>query len=280
MILLFSIWGLSTFWSISLLVGSLIIVFLIIASYYANDDTDEIMGENLALESEEKKLKNKILELNQALENQKRKTERFEKLYIKEKEAKLVTENMHLKTQLSPHFLNNTLNNIHSLLNYDIEKARQSIVQLKSFLSYLLYETELKDRVSLDKELHFINSYIELYKIKLADDFNIESHFSVVNPETKIIAPLILSPFIENAFKHGDLKSKNAFIRIEVIVDNNQLYYTVKNKINMKFPSEKIGIGTKNLQKRLDLLYPKKHQYFTHCVDNVFTAQLILNLEE
>lgn len=279
MILLFSIWGLSTFWSISLLVGSLLIVFLIIAFYYTDDDTDEIKEGNLALESEEKKLKNKILELNQALENQKRKTERFEKLYIKEKEAKLVTENKHLITQLSPHFLNNTLNNIHSLLNYDIEKARQSIVQLKSFLSYLLYETELKDHVNLDKELHFINSYIELYKIKLADDFNIESHFSVVNPETKIIAPLILSPFIENAFKHGDLISEDSFINVEIIVDHNQLFYTVKNTIKKQDTLEKSGIGTKNLQKRLNYLYPKKHQYFTHCVDNVFTAQLILNLE-
>ncbi len=291
MILGFSIFGLSSFWSIVILVSGIILLLIIIAVIFApeeentqpsasNDDkTDENPQKQQSVQAENKRLKDEITNIRAQLENQRSKSERFENLYIHEKQKKLEFENQNLKNQLSPHFLNNTLNNIYSLLLYDTEKARESIIKLKRFLSYLLYETSDNKMVSLEQEMNYINDYIELNKIKLEDELRIDKHFAVVNPDSKHIAPLILSPFVENAFKHGDIRGEDAFIKIELIVHGNELFYTVQNKPR----SDKnitAGIGTKNLQQRLKLLYPKKHKYYTHCDDKIFTAKLILKFDE
>lgn len=295
--LLFSIWGLSTFWTIVIIIiigGLLLLLFIIAAFSYSEDDENgngtkpegvkaipaqEKSGNEIQqLKSENTNLKKEVSELKEQLETQRIKTQRFEKLYSREKENTLEKENQYLKTQLSPHFLNNTLNNIYSLVLYDQESARESIGKLKRFLSYLLYETSDEDIVSLEQEMNYINDYIELYQIKLKDGIDIKKNYSVVNPAAKQIAPLILSPFIENAFKHGDIRSEDAFIDIEIIVDDNTLFYTVRNKIKNNNKEEKPGLGTKNFRRRLDVLYPNIYQYYTNVKDDIFTAKLILNI--
>lgn len=291
MILGLSLFGLSSFWSMIILTAGTILLIIILAAIFAPDEeetqasssddskTTENRPKQQTIQAENKRLNDEITKLRKQLESQRKKTERFENLYIQEKQKKLEFENQNLKNQLSPHFLNNTLNNIYSLLLYDTEKARESIVKLKRFLSYLLYETSDNSMVSLEQEMNYINDYIELNKIKLEDELSIDKHFAVVNPDAKHIAPLILSPFVENAFKHGDIRGKDAFIKIELIVHGNELFYTVQNKPKTD-KNVKPGIGTKNLQQRLKLLYPKKHKYYTHCDDKIFTAKLILKLDE
>lgn len=291
MILGFSIFGLSSFWSIVILISGITLLLVIIAIIFAPDEettqhsasndekTDIVPQKKDSFFLENKRLRDEITNIKTELENLRSQSERFENLYIQEKQKKLEFENQNLKNQLSPHFLNNTLNNIYSLLLYDTEKARESIIKLKRFLSYLLYETSDNKMVSLEQEMNYINDYIELNKIKLDDELSIDKHFAVVNPDSKHIAPLILSPFVENAFKHGDIRSKDAFIKIELIVHGNELFYTVQNKPKSD-KNVKTGIGTKNLQQRLKLLYPKKHKYYTHCDDKIFTAKLILKFDE
>jgi len=291
MILGLSIFGLSSFWSMIILTAGIILLIIILAAIFApeeektqpsvsNDEkSDNIPQEKDSLFHENKQLKNEIRNIKAELENLRSQSTRFENLYIQEKQKKLEFENQNLKNQLSPHFLNNTLNNIYSLLLYDTEKARESIIKLKRFLSYLLYETSDNRLVSLEQEMNYINDYIELNKIKLEDELSIDKHFAVVNPDAKHIAPLILSPFVENAFKHGDIRGEDAFIKIELIVHGNELFYTVQNKPKTD-KNVKPGIGTKNLQQRLKLLYPKKHKYYTHCDDKIFTAKLIIKLDE
>lgn len=297
--LLFSIFGLSTFWTIVIIIGGvLLLVFIITAFSYSEDeekDGDDYSTTNdlkeyptnqesedllKQLQSENKNLETEITKLKERLEKQQMKTQRFENLYTIEKQRKLKNENQYLKTQLSPHFLNNTLNNIYSLLLYDPESARESIVKLKRFLSYLLYETSDGEFVSLEQEMNYINDYIELYKIKLKDGIDIIKNYSVVDPGAKYIAPLILSPFVENAFKHGDIRSKDAFINIEIIVDENTLFYTVSNKIKAGKKDHQPRLGTKNLQRRLDMLYQNKYKYYTSANNDIFTAKLIINIEQ
>ena len=154
--LLFSIWGLSTFWSVVIILGGLLLIVFIIAAFSYpeeeveadnNDSNHKTEKEITAKEEKEKiikqvqsendNLRKEIVKLREQLETQNSKIKRFENLYTIEKERKLKKENQYLKSQLSPHFLNNTLNNIYSLLLYDPESARESILKLKRFLSYL-----------------------------------------------------------------------------------------------------------------------------------------------
>jgi two-component system, LytTR family, sensor kinase len=171
---------------------------------------------------------------------------------------KIKSELSFLKTQFQPHFLFNTLNNIYSLTLNNSQLAGKSIVQLSALLRYMLYETGT-EKVDLRKEIDHLNDYIELERMRFAA--RLEFSFNISGQvREKTIAPLLLMPLLENAFKHASAKlDERMWITVDLIVKDNNLYFTVENSV---FPGGKIqmqdrysGIGWENLRKRLSLLY-------------------------
>jgi two-component sensor histidine kinase len=168
----------------------------------------------------------------------------------------LQTELAFLKHQISPHFFMNTLNNIHSLIDIDTEKARDAVVKLSRLMRYMLYESDVQ-KVSLKKEIEFIESYIELMRMRYDEDkLTIETAYPAVTEEIFVPSFLFLS-FIENAFKHGVGIHAKSLIRIRFASENGRLAFVVDNNKSGLAPaiSETSGIGLENVRKRLDLIY-------------------------
>jgi two-component system, LytTR family, sensor kinase len=166
-----------------------------------------------------------------------------------------------LKSQINPHFLLNTLNNLYGLIIQDKkEYAAQTTLQLADLMRYLL-EGSKKDQVLLIDEVKFIKDYIGLEKIRIANLHEIT--FSLKVPDEKItIAPFLLIPIVENVFKHGLIKTCHpGYAHFVLSVQEKQLYFEAVNCLSTAVKGEisNSGIGLPNLQKRLDLLYPEKH---------------------
>jgi two-component system, LytTR family, sensor kinase len=187
---------------------------------------------------------------NQKLEQDKLEAE----LKLKESELKL------LKGQIQPHFLFNTLNNLYSLSLEKSEKVPDLILRLSEMLSYITYECSA-EKISLCKEIEFINSFLELQKLRYdCSDIKMKVSGEIQN---RFIAPMILHTFIDNSFKHGaDKDAGNPWIKISVTIKDNLLFFAVINSTKQEDDnSKKIpGIGIDNAMKRLALIYPDRHE--------------------
>ena len=167
----------------------------------------------------------------------------------------LVSELSFLKSQVSPHFLFNTLNNIYSLSLSNSATTSNAIMKLSLLLRYMLYEADAR-QVSLDKEIEYLNNYIELQKMRIREGVNI-SFITEGNFAGKMIEPMLLIPFIENAFKHGINYSTPSDVIIKITLLGNQLHLNAENTIyNNARQSDASGIGLNNVKRRLNLLYP------------------------
>ena len=162
-----------------------------------------------------------------------------------------------LRSQINPHFLFNNLNNIYSLV-YDRSPASlQAISDLSDLMRYMLHVKE--DKVAITSELLYITKYIELQKLRFNHSIKTEVSINGANDDIKV-PPLLLIPFVENAFKHGDFSSPGEGMDLDCSVINNQINFSIKNKIRRSgSKDEASGIGLDNVQKRLDLLYPDKY---------------------
>lgn len=173
-----------------------------------------------------------------------------------------------LKNQLHPHFLFNTLNNLYSLVLYNDKAASKVVLRLSDLLSYMLYDCNV-EKISLQKEVELVNNYIALEEIRFNHRFTIDTHFDEQVKKYKI-APLLLLPFVENAFKHGVASNdQSAWIKISLQIQENQLYYEVENSLPIydkkdERPALNSGIGLNNIRKRLAMLYPKHNLNITH----------------
>lgn len=171
---------------------------------------------------------------------------------------KMKSELSFLKTQFQPHFLFNTLNNIYSLTFNNGQLAGKSILQLSALLRYMLYEAGA-EQVNLQKEITHLEDYIELEKMRFA--LRLEFSFNISGQVAdKKIAPLLLMPLLENAFKHASNKlDEKIWITVDLITKDNQLYFTVENSVflngKIQMPDRYSGIGLENVERRLSLLY-------------------------
>ncbi|MFA6126286.1 MAG: histidine kinase [Bacteroidales bacterium] len=177
-------------------------------------------------------------------------------------QQKIEAELKFLKSQVHPHFLFNTLNNLYALTLDKSDKAPEIVLKLSDLLNYMLYECN-EPYVLVTKEIQMINNYLSLERIRYGDHLDLE--FQVTGEITgKRLAPMLLLPFVENAFKHGVSKlRKNATIRIALDIIGNSMIFSVRNTRSF-LPDNDIsgyteGIGLKNVKRRLELLYPDEH---------------------
>jgi two-component system, LytTR family, sensor kinase len=197
-------------------------------------------------------------------------------------EEKLSTELNFLKAQVNPHFLFNTLNNLYSMANKsDTPELAEGISKLSNLMRYMLYDSN-HDKVPLKSEVDYIQSFIEIQKLRLSEEDDFLIHFNIEGDTDHIlIAPMLLIPFVENAFKHGINFKESSIIKIELKIADSQLIFSVFNsnyKADNEIEKGKSGIGLNNLKRRLALLYPDSHSLDIKEEDEVHGAILKLNL--
>lgn len=194
----------------------------------------------------------------------------------KEMEAeKLSSELAFLKSQVNPHFLFNILNNICSLARKKSDETENAIIKLSQIMRYMLQDSK-DEKVSLEKEVEYLQSYIELQRLRLPGEVKID--FSTVGRvELLSIEPLLLIPFVENAFKHGVSYQDSSEIKIRLVCHGQALSFSVENHIAKHRGSNQeqgSGIGLKNVMRRLELLYPGKHQLLIKDDGNEYIVEL------
>jgi hypothetical protein len=206
--------------------------------------------------------------------------QRVNQMLVKEK---LEAELNFLKSQVHPHFLFNTLNNLYALTLKKSEQSPEVVLKLSEMLDYMLYQCN-EDKISLDKEIKLIKNYISLEQLRFSDRVDIK--FDITGrTSNNFIAPMILFPLIENCFKHGiSIDTKTGWIKIKLSVDRNELLYEVSNSkpqpdVEKKEEISK-GIGLKNVQKRLELIYPQRHDLQISEKENSFSCILKLELSD
>lgn len=193
---------------------------------------------------------------------------------------KLESELKFLKSQINPHFLFNTLNNLYALTLQKSDKAPDVVLQLSNLLEYSLY-SEKKNEVELREEIRLLKGYIDLEVLRFGKRLTIEQEISD-DLDGLMIAPLLLLPFVENSFKHGagrDIHSP--FIKIKISVTGDQLFFYISNSFisdagKNETYSERIGL--KNVRRRLELLYQGRHQLDIIRKDDIFEVSLKLDL--
>ena len=195
--------------------------------------------------------------------------------------AKTEAELKNLKSQINPHFLLNTLNNIYALIEFNPPKAQTAVEELSKLLRHLLYDNNDKF-VPLTKEIEFIKNYIELMRIRLSKDVTLTTNIEVSKGSSTLIAPLIYISLIENAFKHGVSGSKSSFISIQLIEKpNNVVEFICKNSYFPKTASDKSGsgIGLNQVERRLELLYPNSYTWKKEIDDSerIYLSHLTIN---
>jgi hypothetical protein len=195
-------------------------------------------------------------------------------------EEKAVAELSYLKAQINPHFLFNTLNSIYSLSILKHEKTPNAIIKLSEMMRYVLNENH-HNFVLLENEIKYISNYIELQQLRL--DSSVQLVYKCEgNVYDKKIAPLVLIPFIENAFKHGVNSEEPSNIEILISISDSQLNLLVKNNcvLTNNNTLNKSGLGIENTKKRLEFLYPQNHILSITENDNLFIVNLSLNIHD
>src|SRR5664279_5207014 len=193
---------------------------------------------------------------------------------------KIKNELNFLKAQFQPHFLFNTLNNIYSLTFTNSQLAGKSILQLSGLLRYVLYESD-GEKVDLQKEINHLKEYIELEKIRFAARMELSFNISGNTTDKKII-PILLIPFLENAFKHASNKlDEKIWVTIDLIIKENNLSFTVENSVfqngKTQVQHSYSGIGLENVKRRLSLLY-KNYTLNHELRENYYHAFLMIPL--
>ncbi|PZX48524.1 sensor histidine kinase [Algoriphagus chordae] len=202
-----------------------------------------------------------------------------EKQLVEKQQENLKTELAFLRSQISPHFLFNVLNNIVALVRLKSQELEPTILKLSSLLQYMLYDTD-EEKVRLKSEVDYLQSYVDLQKLRFGDRLTLNVNFDL-QEDWHFIEPMLLIPYIENAFKHGTGMIENPTIKISLTVVNNQLVFEVANKyLEQDLAKDKdSGIGLVNVNRRLELLYDKRHKLEINKTEEWFTVTLKIDLE-
>ena len=206
---------------------------------------------------------------------------RFEREQKEKQAAQLLTELKFLRSQISPHFLFNVLTNLVSLARKKSDKLEQALIMLSDLMRYMLYDAQGK-KVAFQKEIEYLSSYIELQKLRFGNDVQINSSIELDNDDNLYtIEPMLLIPFVENAFKHGVGYNEQPQIDIGLSVSGGLMIFDVQNKFEDELPANKdenSGIGLSNVRSRLNLLYKNSYTLTIDNKNNLFHVTLILKL--
>jgi two-component system LytT family sensor kinase len=185
-----------------------------------------------------------------------------------------------LKAQLNPHFLFNSINNIYVLLDENKEKASEILLKFSELMRYQLYECNVM-AISLSKELQFLGNYIEFENLRYSNKISVSYNINQVDAGGLVIAPLLLQPFIENAFKHTPKKKEQqSRVQVHTTLRGTEFLFEVTNTVDASQTASDLpgGIGLKNVKKRLKLLYPGRHDLKITKTDQQYTIVLKLTL--
>jgi len=201
---------------------------------------------------------------------------------VKLEANQLSTEIKFLRSQVNPHFLFNTLNNLFSMAQgKGNDDLADGISKLSGMMRYMIYDSNAES-VPLNKEIEYLEDCITLNKLRYADDEAKVTFDYPPHPAGVTIAPMLFIPFVENAFKHGVAIGKTSTIAIAIVIADQKLIFTCANpkySAIKKMEDEKSGIGLENVKRRLDLLYPGKHQLQISEDDGKYFVRLEINLE-
>ncbi len=187
------------------------------------------------------------------------------------------TELQHLKSQVNPHFFFNTLNLLYGTVEKDKEQAKDLILKLSDLMRYSIYDGQ-KDFVSLEEEVQYLQGYIELQKARFHKNIDITFDINIVTSGIEVM-PLLFIILVENAFKHGaENLRKEAYIRIKINSNDKDIKFRIENNFDPEIETEKGGLGLKNLRRRLELGYPKQHEFLEEIDHGVYIAQLTLTV--
>jgi two-component system LytT family sensor kinase len=180
-----------------------------------------------------------------------------EKIFRELQIEKITAELGYLKAQINPHFFFNTLNSLHALTINTSAEANTLVLKLSDLMHYMLYKTG-NSKVPLTEEIKYLEDYISIEQLRFADHLEVSfQYFGDINGQ--LIAPLLLLPFIENAFKHG-ITNGSGWVTINLKVNGNVLILRVKNSCHKLTQAHTPGLGIKNLKRRLELTYPNRHE--------------------
>lgn len=193
-------------------------------------------------------------------------------------EEKLETELKLLKAQINPHFIFNALNNIYSLTYMQAKTAPDSVLKLSEMLRYVFYDCS-KDRVPINSEIKYIENFNAFQQMKSdhAQTITLETHLSTSKIE---IAPMLFIPFIENAFKYSRVEEiEDAYVVMSVYTENDKLHFSIENSVAVENkPLAGSGTGIKNVQHRLNIIYPENHELSIHEMDNKYRVELSIHV--
>ena len=211
----------------------------------------------------------------------------YKNWYRKERENEMLkyqqaeAELQLLKAQVHPHFLFNTLNNIYALMLDDSPRAITVLNELSGMVRYMIHEGA-EAYVPLDKEIRMLTDYIGLEKIRYGERLEMELEILHHHTGELFIAPLLMIPFVENSFKHGASRTmEKSTIRLQISTDQNWLEFILENNI-FPFPEteeDRVKIGLKNVRKRLQILYPAKHELHFGATDDTFSVVMKIHLD-
>jgi two-component system LytT family sensor kinase len=202
----------------------------------------------------------------------------YERLEKERKSERLSAELKFLRSQISPHFLFNMMSNMVSLARQQSNLLESYLLKLSDLLRYMLYESD-KDRFLVSNEITHLKSYVELQQLRFGEDVNL--HLEIKEgKEDCFIEPMLLIPFVENAFKHGIGIVVYPFISIILEIKDRQLFFSVSNNYNRSNISKDLnsGIGIMNVKNRLNLLYPGKNKLTIQDDGNTYTVNLNLEM--
>jgi LytS/YehU family sensor histidine kinase len=208
-----------------------------------------------------------------------REYKRKQALLILAENEQLKTELSLLKSQVNPHFLFNTLNNLYGLIIQNQNtKASEITLRLSDLMRYILKSSK-ETKVNLQDEIKFIEDYLTIEKIRLTNNVEIKFEFSGIDKDI-LIAPLLFIPMVENAFKHGLQNiSLDNYAHFFLSIQGNEVFFEVENSIGRKTDKQtNSGTGLINLRKRLQLIYPQKHQLEINKTETNFKAILYVEL--
>ncbi len=202
----------------------------------------------------------------------------LQKRMVETAKEKAEAELNFLKSQINPHFVFNSLNSVYFLINKDNAEARGALHKFSAMLRYQLYEVN-DDKIPIEKEIHYLKDYMDLQQLRKDEKYAVQFNCA---PDVKgfSIEPLLLLPFVENAFKHiSHFSDKSNFVKVDMFLVNSNFVFSVYNSKELQPTTEQPGgIGLNNVKRRLELLYPGRHEIKIDSSENTFMVQLNLQL--